>query len=137
MKIKSLVFTLALVGLSLTAFAQTSRGTISGAVTDPTGAVISGANVVITNTVTSVSRSTVTNNEGFYRFDAVDLGAYSIKFTATGFGAVVKNNIVVSANQTASVDGQLAAGDAGAYGGRYGRIGSVAANRGAGARRQH
>jgi len=63
-----------------------------------------------TNTATSVSRSTVANEEGFYRFDAVDLDTYSIKFTAPGFGAVVKNNIVVSANQTASVDAQLAPG---------------------------
>jgi Carboxypeptidase regulatory-like domain/TonB-dependent Receptor Plug Domain len=110
MKIKSLVFTLTLVSFALTASAQTSRGTVSGAVTDPTGAVISGANVVITNAATSVSRSTVTNSEGFYRFDAVDLDTYSIKFTAAGFGAVVKSNIVVSANQTASVDAQLAPG---------------------------
>ena len=110
MKIKSLVITLTLVGLSLTASAQTSRGTVSGVVTDQTGAVVSGAGVVITNAATSVSRSTVTNGEGFYRFDAVDLDTYTIKFTAPGFGAVVKNNIVVSANQTASVDAQLAPG---------------------------
>src|SRR5262245_44629218 len=110
MKIKALVLTFTLVSLSLTALAQTSRGTISGAVTDQTGAVISGANVMITNAATSVSRTTVTNSEGFYRFDAVDLDTYSIKFTAPGFGVIVKNNIVVSANQTASVDAQLAPG---------------------------
>jgi hypothetical protein len=110
MKIKALVFTLTLIGLSLTTLAQTSRGTISGVVSDATGAVISGAEVMITNAATSVSRSTVTNSEGFYRFDAVDLDIYSVKFTAAGFGAVVKNNIVVSANQTASVDAQLAPG---------------------------
>src|SRR5215468_5954232 len=110
MKIKALVITLTLVGLSLATLAQTSRGTVSGAVTDPTGAVISGAVVTLTSAATSVSRSTVTNSEGFYRFDAVDLNTYSIKFTAPGFGAVVKNNVVVSANQTASVDAQLAPG---------------------------
>src|SRR5215468_10399329 len=110
MKIKSLVFALTLISLSLTASAQTSRGTVSGVVTDQTGAVVSGAGVTLTSAATSVSRSTVTNSEGFYRFDAVDLGAYSIKFTAPGFGAVVKNNVVVSANQTASVNTQLAPG---------------------------
>src|SRR5215468_2254989 len=110
MKIKSLVFALTLISLSLTASAQTSRGTVSGVVTDQTGAVVSGAGVTLTSAATSVSRSTVTNGEGFYRFDAVDLDTYSIKITAPGFGAVVKNNIVVSANQTASVDAQLAPG---------------------------
>ena len=82
MKIKALVFTLTFAGLSLTTLAQTSRRTISGAVSDATGAVISARTVVITNAETSVSRSTVTNSEGFYRFDAVDLGHISLKFTA-------------------------------------------------------
>jgi outer membrane receptor protein involved in Fe transport len=110
MKIKVLLFAFALCGLSLTALAQTSRGTVSGTVTDPNGAVISGAAVTLTSAATSVSRSTVANAEGFYRFEAVDLDTYSIKFSAPSFGAVVKNNIVVSANQTATVDAQLAPG---------------------------
>ncbi|HEY8459603.1 MAG TPA: carboxypeptidase-like regulatory domain-containing protein, partial [Blastocatellia bacterium] len=107
MKTRAAIFTLLLFNLALTAFAQTSRGTVSGTVTDPNGAVISGAAVTLTNTATAVSRSTVTNDQGIYRFDAVDLGEYTIKFNATGFGEVVKSNVIVSANQTASVDAQL------------------------------
>ncbi len=110
MKIRFSILTLALFALSFTTLAQTSRGTVSGVVTDPTGAVISGANVVLTNSATTVSRSTVANSEGFYRFDAVDLGTYSIKFNAPNFGAVVKSNVVVSANLTSTVDAQLAPG---------------------------
>ena len=83
MKIKAMLCSFVLLCLSVTAFAQTSRGTVSGAVTDPTGAVISGANVVLINTATTVSRTTVANSEGFYRFDAVDLGTYTIKITAS------------------------------------------------------
>lgn len=101
---------LLLLAMSVTAFAQTSRGTVSGTVTDPTGAVISGASVVLTNTATTVSRSTVANNEGFYRFDAVDLGTYTIKVTAAGFGAITKSNIIVSANLTSTIDAQLSPG---------------------------
>ena len=107
MKFKAVLFLLV---MSVTAFAQTSRGTVSGTITDSTGAVISGANVVLTNTATTVSRSTVANSEGFYRFDAVDLGTYTIKITASGFGATNKSNIVVSANLTATVDAQLSPG---------------------------
>jgi outer membrane receptor protein involved in Fe transport len=92
------------------AIAQTSRGTVSGTVTDVNGAVVPGAEVKLVNTDTTVERSVVTNSEGFYRFDAVDLGNYSVKITASGFGAVTKNNVAVSANQTSTVDTQLTAG---------------------------
>jgi Carboxypeptidase regulatory-like domain/TonB-dependent Receptor Plug Domain len=110
MQAKALNLTLLLLALSFTTFAQTSRGTVSGVVTDSAGAVITGASVVLTNTATTVSRSTVTNNEGFYRFDAVDLGTYTVKINATNFGAVTKSNIVVSANLTSTVDAQLSPG---------------------------
>lgn len=110
MKVRASFLMLVIFSLSLVIFGQTSRGTVSGTVTDPTGAVIAGASVTLTNTATTVSRSTVTNNEGIYRFDAVDLGDYTIKFTATGFGEVVKSNVVVSANQTASIAAQLQPG---------------------------
>ncbi|HEY7184790.1 MAG TPA: TonB-dependent receptor, partial [Blastocatellia bacterium] len=110
MKIRAAFFTLLFFNLTFAALAQTSRGTVSGTVTDSTGAVISGAAVTLTNTATTVSRSTVTNNEGIYRFDAVDLGDYTIKFKASGFGDVVKSNLVVSANQIAAVDAQLQPG---------------------------
>jgi hypothetical protein len=110
MQAKAINITLLLIALCSATFAQTSRGTVSGVVTDATGAVISGASVVLTNTATTVSRSTVTNSEGFYRFDAVDLGAYSVKFDATNFGAITKSNIVVSANLTSTVDAQLSPG---------------------------
>ncbi len=110
MKIKAVLCSFALLCLSATAFAQTSRGTVSGTITDPTGAVISGANVTLTNTATTVSRTTVANSEGFYRFDAVDLGTYTVKISASGFGAINKSNVVVSANLTSTVDAQLSPG---------------------------
>ena len=72
------------------ALAQTSRGIVSGTVADPTGAVIPGAEVTLTNTGTTVTRSAVTNGEGFYRFDAVDLGTYSISISGAGFGKITK-----------------------------------------------
>jgi hypothetical protein len=90
--------------------AQTSRGTVSGTVTDPNGAVVSGATVALSNQETQVTRSTVTNSEGFYRFDAIDPGTYTLKFTSAGFGEVNKTNIPVLASQTADVGAQLTVG---------------------------
>jgi outer membrane receptor protein involved in Fe transport len=92
------------------AFAQTSRGIISGTVKDPNGAVISGANVTIINTATAVSRKSTTNDEGLYRFDAVDLGTYSVEVDATGFGSFTTTGVIVNANQTSDSEVQLTPG---------------------------
>jgi outer membrane receptor protein involved in Fe transport len=118
MKIKQLTFAALIAALALfaaagTARAQTSRGTVSGVVTDPNGAAVSGAAVRLTNTQTTVSRDTTTNDEGFYRFDAVDLGNHSVTINAQGFGELMKTNVIVNANQTSTVDAQLAVGTQG------------------------
>ncbi|HEX8142103.1 MAG TPA: carboxypeptidase regulatory-like domain-containing protein [Pyrinomonadaceae bacterium] len=110
MKIRALMLLVTLLGLSLAVSAQTSRGTVSGTVTDPTGAVIAGANVTLINIETTVERSTVSNDEGFYRFDAVDPGQYSVKFSSSGFGEVIKTNIPVLASRTAEVSTSMAPG---------------------------
>jgi hypothetical protein len=90
--------------------AQTSRGTVAGTVKDPTGAVIPAGIVTLTNTDTSVSRETTTSQEGFYRFDAVDLGTYTIAVSAPRFGNLQRTDIRVSANQTAVVDVDMTLG---------------------------
>ena len=110
MKKKVLLLLAGIFCFALPALAQTSRGTVSGIVTDPNGAVVTGAEVTITNAETTVSRTAVTNGEGIYRFEAVDLGKYSVKIAAPGFGTVTKNDVEVSANQTSTVDTQLAPG---------------------------
>ena len=74
----------AALALTVAASAQTSRGTISGTVTDPSGAVVSRATVAISHTETGARRVTTTNEAGIYRFDAVDLGGYELKVTHPG-----------------------------------------------------
>lgn len=110
MKTKTLLVLSLLLAFAFAVHGQTSRATITGTVTDTNGAVVSGATVTLTNTETGVSRTTTTSEEGFYRFDAVDLGTYSITITATGFGEVTKTNVHALANQTSAVDAQLAPG---------------------------
>lgn len=108
MKTRILLLITALLCFSFVAVAQTSRGTVAGIVTDPNGAVIPGATVLLTNTETTVSRNTTTNDEGVFRFDAVDLGTYSVQISATSFGSVTKNGVLVSANQISEVSSALA-----------------------------
>ena len=96
--------------LAAVAQAQTSRGTVAGTVTDPTGAVVSGANVLLTHTQTGVRRSTTSNDAGIYRFDAVDLGVYELKVKQSGFKLFVATGLGVEANRTATIDPRLELG---------------------------
>ena len=75
----------AVLALAIAAQAQTSRGTVSGTVMDASGAVVPGASVLVVGTETGVRRSTLTNEAGIYRFDAVDFGVYEIKITHARF----------------------------------------------------
>src|SRR5687767_11311537 len=104
---KSLMLVVSLFILAVGGTAQISRGTVSGIVTDGAGAVITGAKVELTNRNTGVAITTSTNVAGIYRFDAVDLGVYSLKINQTGFKQFVSAEINVEANRTATVDARL------------------------------
>ena len=90
--------------------AQTSRGTITGTVLDQTGAVIAAARVALTGVDTGVRLSTVSNDTGVYRFDAVDPGAYELKVAHPGFQAYLATGIGVEANRVTTVDPRLSVG---------------------------
>jgi len=85
-------------------WAQTSRGTLAGTITDPSGAVIKGAQVSLKSLGTGIVRQATTNNEGVYRFDAVDPGAYELSAAMQGFAAYRLANVDVPANKTTDVD---------------------------------
>ena len=110
MKFRLTTLLLSIILAAAAASAQTSRGTVSGTVTDPNGAVVSGASVTLTNLETNVSRATTSSSDGFYRFDAVDPGTYAVKINAQGFAEVTKTNIPVLANQIADVSAQVSVG---------------------------
>src|SRR4051794_24669744 len=82
------------------AAAQSSKGIVVGTVKDPNGAIVSGANVKITNTKTGVARDTVTTPEGTYRFEAVEPGNYNIDVNAPGFKQSEVQNVVAGGGQT-------------------------------------
>src|SRR5215510_8943967 len=92
--------------------AQTSRGTVTGTVLDPSGAVVGGAHVTLTGVETGARLSTDSNESGIYRFDAVDLGVYDLTVTQPGFATYVGTAINVEANRTTTVDPRLELGAA-------------------------
>ncbi|MGD0942551.1 MAG: carboxypeptidase regulatory-like domain-containing protein, partial [Terracidiphilus sp.] len=84
--------------------AQTSLGTLVGTARDKSGAVISHANLSITNQATGQIRTGTTNGEGVYRFDAVPPGPYTIEFEAAGFEKIKAKDIQVTASTVTSYD---------------------------------
>src|SRR5215469_14916922 len=101
---KSIKLTAAVLVLAAASHAQTSSGTVTGTVLDPTGAVIGGARVTLTSVETGVRLSTESNEAGVYRFDAVDLGVYDLTVTHPGFRAYVATGIGVEANRATTID---------------------------------
>lgn len=95
------------------ALAQSSKGILTGTITDPSGAVVSGVTVKITNVATGVARETVSTNDGSYRIEAVDPGTYNVDVTAGGFKTVTLTNVPVSAGQASTSDFKLEVGGQG------------------------
>src|SRR5437868_9179644 len=95
------------------ALAQSSKGILTGTVTDPAGAVVAGAIVKITNTATGTSRETTTTGDGNYRLDAVDPGNYNVVVTTSGFKTITVNNLTIAAGQASTSDFKLEVGTQG------------------------
>ncbi len=89
--------------------AQTSRATISGLVTDPSGAAVANADVELKGIIT---RSTKTTEAGVYRFDAVDPGWYSVSVKMPGFESASRAGVEATAGAILTADFRLKVGDA-------------------------
>src|SRR5437016_5838751 len=92
------------------ALAQVNTATISGTVHDESGAVLPGANVVIQNQDTGISRTVITNETGRYSAPALGLGAYQVTVQLSGFQSQVRSGIALTVGREAVVDFRLAVG---------------------------
>jgi hypothetical protein len=93
--------------------AQETTGSISGTVTDPSGASIKGATVTLTNTDRGQDvRTLTTNGAGFYTGTSLPLGVYTVKITAPGFAAVNLTDLTLHVNDALTVNQQLKTGGA-------------------------
>jgi hypothetical protein len=75
--------------------AQVAGGTLSGTITDQSAAGVPSAEVAIKNTATGITRSVITNAEGFYTAVNLPAGNYEVTVSATGFNTEVKKQIVI------------------------------------------
>ncbi len=94
----------------LPALAQQETATITGVVQDPSGAVIPGANVRLTNLGTNIASSTVTNEAGFYTVTHLKPGPYSVTVEKQGFKKFVQSGVTLQVNQAARLDISLQLG---------------------------
>jgi len=112
--IRSLFVSCIMAVLSLpTVFGQTVTGSITGVVTDPSGAVVVGATVTAENTATGVKTTAQTNASGAYTIRFLPIGTYGLTIDAAGFNAGTVPAFAVEINQTAKVNAALTVGDKG------------------------
>ena len=90
--------------------AQTSKGTLTGNVSDASGAVVAGADVTATNVNTDEVRTTKSSSLGAYRFDAIAPGQYTLVVELTGFERFKATGITVLPSQDVSYDPVLKVG---------------------------
>jgi len=92
------------------AFAQGNRGSITGTVTDPAGAVVAGVTVEGKSLDTGTLFTTVTTETGNYTLPELPPNNYEVTFTAAGFKKLIRGPLEVGARQTLRIDGTLEVG---------------------------
>jgi len=90
--------------------AAQDTATFTGTVRDTSGAVVAGANVLITNNTIGVARATVSNNDGEWVVTALPIAAYNISVSANGFKKFQANGVVIRVGQKLRVDVNLEVG---------------------------
>lgn len=109
--IKTLRLGLACLILTLSGLAQTATtGIVQGSVTDPQGAVVAGAEVMLLDKATNRSRVEITNESGLYTFANVPPGNYSVTVTKTGFRKSLVADLPVEVNKSNTLNLTLEVG---------------------------
>jgi hypothetical protein len=93
------------------AAAQLTTGTITGTVTDQSGAAVPGANITVKHVETGTSRTTVSGATGRYEVSNLSIGQYEVSATSAGFQTSVRSGIALTVGRTAVVDHALQVGE--------------------------
>ncbi len=108
-KIRAFALPVLLFLFVVSAYAQNSAS-VTGTVRDATGAVVPGAEVVLTNSGTNVSLKATTNTDGDYLIAGLPAGQYELSITNQGFKKFAVSNITLRVNQKARIDANLEVG---------------------------
>jgi hypothetical protein len=99
-----------LTALTFSALAQDFRATLTGQVTDPTGAVVTGASVRALHIDTNAVSETKTNESGRYSLSFLTPGKYEVTIEASGFKKAVRDNVELQINSRSALDATLELG---------------------------
>jgi hypothetical protein len=102
---------MAVCALASTGWGQQVTATITGRITDPSGAAVSGAKVTATSVDRGIPYSASTNGEGYYNLSNLLVGDYNVKVESSGFQAATESNLTLQMNQVAKLDFQLQVGN--------------------------
>src|SRR5215471_8584606 len=84
--------------------AQSTFGSFTGTVKDPSGAVVPGAAVEVSNEGTGVARKVTTSSAGVFNVPNLDIGNYRVHVSAQGFNAYDRSKLFLEANQVINLD---------------------------------
>ncbi len=96
--------------ISISASAQRLDGTLRGTVEDPSGAVVSEVEVIVTNQATGVKQTMQTTSTGEYVFPHLLVGTYTVELKAKGFSNYSRKDVEVLPNQVVAADARLTVG---------------------------
>jgi hypothetical protein len=113
LRLRALVWVVLVATLSVVVHAQETTGSISGTISDSSGASVKGATVTLTNTDRGQDvRTLTTNSAGFYTATALPLGTYTVKVAAGGFKGEVVTDLALHVNDALTVNRTLVVGNA-------------------------
>ena len=99
-----------LLAFSIAAIGQMNNGTITGTVTDPSGAAVPNVQVTVVKIDTNVESKATTNGDGLYRVPSLNPGTYRVIFQAAGFKRVVHDGVELHVGDVLPVNGTLEIG---------------------------
>src|SRR5580700_5717729 len=97
--------------MAVSAWSQTQLATVSGTITDTTGAVVPGVSLTIVSQGTGLKRSVLTDTAGEYRFAGLPTGNYSLRIEKPGFQSQVREGVELGSVAEVRINSQLAVGD--------------------------
>src|ERR1700716_3826899 len=95
------------VGLGVQGFAQVNTASLTGLVSDPTGAAVAGAHVTAKNRATNADTFPTIDSSGYYTFPSLPVGNYTLTVEVQDFKKTVQENVALEVGQKARIDFSL------------------------------
>lgn len=99
-----------LLSLAIGCWAQVDRATLSGAVSDSTGAVVDNAKILIESSSTGFRRETLTGSDGSYRFPGLPVGSFTVSISKAGFNTVKFDQVTLAVGQSRTLNATVTVG---------------------------